>query len=646
MRYIHYTKLFIYQVSMTNIRYSIILKFNSKVVTAVLKPPSFISGFIFRSIFRRLLIAALMPVVLSACSTLPAPGEGSEQHLMPGQMVEGQSEETVKTVSEDSLHSQIVEPVEAQKAVNLDADTLFNLLAAEFAGNIGDVDASLSFYREASKTIEDSRIAARTAYIALYGKQYDEALAALERWHELEPGAKDLPRMYAVTYLKLGQPEKAVPHIEQMLSIYHESSPDQAMAVKQLLAKESNTQDAYVVLQKLNAKEEKNKHLLVLQSRYAAQLKHYDEALQLLDQVLIIDPSLHEVLIIKSRILVAQGKEDEATVLIKQVLDELPGNNALRLQYARMLVEQRQMNAATEQYSILHEKLPDDAEITLSLALLYIETGQLDNAVENLKQLIAIDKKVPVANYYLARIVQNQGDKKQAIAYYLGVKSGDYQYDAQLRIAVLLAALGKTDEALAKLEALAEAQTSWPLRVKSYLAQGEILRSEQRYKEGVEMYSRALQQNRDDTTLLYARGLMAEKVDLLEMAEADLRKVILQEPDNANALNALGYTLADRTSRYKEALGYIKRAADLVPDDPAILDSLGWVSYRLGEMDDALKWLAKAFSKLEDAEIAAHYGEVLWFSNQKQKAREIWGRGKELNADHPVLIETLKRINP
>jgi tetratricopeptide (TPR) repeat protein len=311
-----------------------------------------------------------------------------------------------------------------------------------------------------------------------------------------------------------------------------------------------------------------------------------------------------------------------------------------------MLVEQQKMEEATEQYSILQKNLPDDAEISLSLALLYIETKQLEQAVEVLKYLVEIDKKVPVANYYLGRIAQNQGDEKQAISYYLGVKTGEYAYDAQLRIGILLAVLGKPDDGLAKLEALAEEQTSWALRVKAYLAQGEILRAEKRFEEGVELYSRALQQRRDDTTLLYARGLMAEKVDRLDMTEADLLKVISKEPDNADALNALGYTLADRTSRYKEAQEYIKRAATLVPDDPAILDSLGWVSYRLGELDEALKWLAKAFEKLEDAEIAAHYGEVLWYSNQKDKAREVWNKGKKQNADNPVLIETLKRIQP
>ena len=582
-----------------------------------------------------LLSILILPMVLSACNSLPV-----ETAVEQNAGVSTQANSEVPAVAHENGINQ------GKKQAKLDADSLYNLLAAEFAGNRGDIETSLKHYRQAAKSIEDSSIAARTAYIALYGEHYDEALVALDRWRELEPGASDLPGMYATTYLRLGQPEKAVPYIEEVLSVIDETSVNAAMVVKQLLAKDASTKDAYVVLQQINKKEEKNKHLLILQSRYAAELKKYDESLAMLDQVMEIDPSLHEVLIIKARILFALGKHEEASALMKQVLEEFPDNHALRLQYARMLVEQHNLKAATEQYSILHNNQPEDGEITLSLALLNIETNNLDEAIVALEHLIEIDKNISIANYYLARIAQSKGEDKQAIAYYLRVKNGDYVFDAQLRIGILLSILGKPDEGLAKLDALAETQSNWDLRVKAYLAQGEVLRSQQRYKEGVEMYSRALKQNREDTNLLYARGLMAEKVDRLDMAEADLLKVISKEPDNADALNALGYTLADRTSRYKEALGYINRAAELVPDEPAILDSLGWVSYRLGRMDDALKWLSKAFEKLEDAEIAAHYGEVLWHADQKDKAREVWDKGKENNAKNPILIETLERIKP
>ncbi len=593
----------------------------------------------------KIFLPLLLLAVLPSCSTFQMAEDGAGDNS---------AESSVQPVAVTKPQKKTVaEPVTNYPDIDLDGDMLFNLLAAEFAGNSGDINSSLRFYNEASKSIADGRIAQRTAYIALYGKKYDEALVALDRWRELDDNAPDLSRMYAVTYLKLKQPENAVPHLVEILSHASGTSVEKAVAVKNLLVKEADVKDAYTVLQQLNGAvssvtglPEKNKHLLILQSRYAAQLKQHDEALLLLDEVLTIDPSMHDVLIIKAKILLTQGKQEEATELMQQVLDKNPDNLALRQQYARMLVEQRRLQAALLEYEFLYKKAPENSDVAISLALLYIETEQLDEATVVLEQLIASDKKVDVANYYLGRISQNKKNSQQAISHYLKIDKGNYKFDAQMRAGVLLSDLGKHDVALTKLEALAEAQTEWPLRVKAYLAQGEVLRNQQRYKDAVEMYSRALQQKRNDTTLLYARGLMAEKVDKLDMAEADLLNVISQEPKNANALNALGYTLADRTIRYKEALTYIKRAAELVPDDPAILDSLGWVSFRLGNMEDALMWLSKAFQKLEDAEIAAHYGEVLWRNSQKQKAREVWKIGQEKNAENSVLVETLKRIQP
>ena len=309
-----------------------------------------------------------------------------------------------------------------------------------------------------------------------------------------------------------------------------------------------------------------------------------------------------------------------------------------------MLVEQRQFDQAKAQFGLLLKDDPQNAEILLSLGLLNIETGDLEKAEVHLKHLVDIGQKEDISNYYLGRIAQNREQHKIAISYYLKVNSGDYVFDAKMRIAGLFARLGRVDEGLRQLEVLAEKQTSWALRVRAYLAQGEILASKKRYAEGLEMYSRALQQKPDDADLLYARALMAEKVDRIDITEADLLKLLSAQPENANALNALGYTLADRTERLEEALDYIKRAAELVPDDPAILDSLGWVSYRLGNMKDALKWLGMAFERLEDAEIAAHYGEVLWKNNQREKAEEVWKIGLENNAEHPVLLETMKRL--
>ena len=466
----------------------------------------------------------------------------------------------------------------------------------------------------------------------------------LERWQELDPNDADIPRMYAITHLKLGEPVAAAAYIQSILDTVEGNGHEKALAVKRLLGKESNTQDGLAVLAALTAADPSNQHMLILQARYAAQLEKYDEALELLDRVLEIDSTLADVHIIKARILAAQGKLEQAMALVALALLEQPDNDHLRLQYARMLVEQRQFDQAKAQFGLLLKDDPQNAEILLSLGLLNIETGDLDEATLHLKHLTDIGQKEDISNYYLGRIAQNQEQHKIAISYYLKVNAGDYVFDAKMRIAGLFARLGRVDEGLRQLEVLAEKQTSWELRVRAYLAQGEILASKKRYAEGLEMYSRALQQKPDDADLLYARALMAEKLDRIDITEADLLKLLSAQPENANALNALGYTLADRTERLEEAREYIKRAAELVPDDPAILDSLGWVSYRLGNMQEALKWLGMAFERLEDAEIAAHYGEVLWKSDRKEEAEKVWQIGLEKNAEHPVLLETMQRL--
>jgi len=526
----------------------------------------------------------------------------------------------------------------------LSGDLLYHLLAGEFAGNMGELGASVEFYLQAALNSRDSRIAARATYISLYSKDYDTALSALERWNELSPENEDVNRMYAIAYLKLHDPEQAAAYIGKILRASDNSPQQKTLAVKKLLQRESDVSDGLAVLAILDQSGLGNAQMLILQARYAAQLERYDESVALLDKVLATDASLSDVHIIKSRILAAQGHSEQALEIVRNVIAEQPENTGLRMRFARMLVEERKLDEAREQFLILREKKPQSTDVLLSLALLYIDTKELDKAVEYLQQIVELDERAEVANYYLGRVAQNREQFKRAISYYIKVLTGQYMFDSKLRVSGLLARLGKDKEALDKLETLAQKQTSWPNRVRAYLARGEILRKMNRFEEALEMYNRVLQQNPDDSDLLYARAMIAEKVDRLDITEADLLKVLSIEPENANALNALGYTLADRTQRLYEARDYIKRAADLVPDDPAILDSLGWVSYRLGEMQEAIKWLGKAYEKLQDAEIAAHYGEVLWKLNKQDEARKVWAKARELDADHPVLLETLQRL--
>ena len=532
----------------------------------------------------------------------------------------------------------------ASESIGVDPDLLFNLLAAEFAGNSGNLDESVDFYLKAAEASSDSRVAARAAYIALYNKNYDKALESIARWQDLQPEDPDLQKMYAIVYLKQGEPHKALTYIETILNKDKENTAAAALVISKLLQRESTLETSLVVLQALNKSSPDNPSMLLLHARFLAQAKQYDESLVLLDKVLALDSSVDDVYFIKARILSAQGRKKESIAVILKLLENNPDNTSLRMRYARMLIEDGNESQALEEFLTLEKTQPNNADILVSLSLLLIDNDRLDEAQDRLEQLIFLDKKQEFANYYLGRIEQSRNNLKSAMSFYLKVLHGQYVFDAKLRIAVLFSSLGKGDEAEKQLEILAENQDVWKNRVRVYLTHGEVLRELGKFEAALEMYSRVLRQNPDDPDLLYARAMIAEKVDRIDITESDLLKVLSSEPENANALNALGYTLADKTGRLEEALGYIQRAVDLLPDDPAILDSLGWVSYRLGKMQDALKWLKVAFDKLQDAEIAAHYGEVLWKANKKDKAEKVWLIGKKDNANHPVLVETLKRL--
>ncbi|WP_455217102.1 tetratricopeptide repeat protein, partial [Kaarinaea lacus] len=230
----------------------------------------------------------------------------------------------------------------------------------------------------------------------------------------------------------------------------------------------------------------------------------------------------------------------------------------------------------------------------------------------------------------------------RAVVHYKEIHRGKNYIDAQIRIAVIQARQGNIEAARERLQSVSAPTLDVELRL--YLAEGEILRSAGRYQEAVDVFNVALQQMPDNTQLLYSRALLYEKLDRIDEAIADLEKIVNNEPKNAEALNALGYTLVDQTHRVREGLGYIERAFKLKPGDAAILDSLGWAYYRLGEHAKALEFLKQAFDKLKDPEIAAHLGEVLWVQGDQESARRIWKDALRETPSDKVLLNVIERF--
>ena len=530
-----------------------------------------------------------------------------------------------------------VSPAEQKKA-----DVIYQILAGEFAGVRGDMGVSVDYYQRAVELSRNPGVASRGAYIALFAKQYDDALQMTERWQSLSENDTEVTRARVLILLNQGKIEEAAEAIEKLLIVDGKIDLKDVGVLGQILKHEASPDIATSVLELLNQNHPKQVGLLLLQARIEAGKGLYDKATSVIDQVIAIAPDISDAYLIKAQILVAEKKEKQAVETVAIAVEKRPQDHRLKLQYARMLVQLKFYKEALPYFLQLREVMPENENILLSLGLLSIEMGKGDQAKKYLQQLIDQGFHNAQAHYYLGRIQQSQKEYMPAIANYDRVTEGEYLLDAKIRLAGLLAETGQIDKALNNLITLNSSQDSGN-QIKIYLAQGEVLRRAQRNEEALDIYNTALQEAPENTDLLYARALTAERLDMLDVTESDLRLVLIHEPENATALNALGYTLADRTQRLEEAKGFILKAAKLLPDDPSVLDSLGWVYYRLGQYKDSIKWLSKAFATFEDAEIAAHLGEALWVDGQQENAGKIWQRGLEMKADHPVLLNTIKR---
>lgn len=528
----------------------------------------------------------------------------------------------------------------------MDGGLLYDLMLGEFAGIRGNMDVAVDAYLEAAQDTNDPQVAARAVQVAVYSKRYDKALQACDRWQQLVGENLSIQRVRILSYLKLAQNDQAGKAIDHLLfpKPKAEADPEALNWLSHVLNQEFEPTQTLGVIQPLAHKHPESSGMLLLLAQIQLNDNQFDQALASTDKVIDMDPSSADVWLLRAKALAGLGRGDEALDAVGHAVDNQPQNYRLRLRYARMLVEKKRYQEAWEHFVLLRSDMPDNPDVLLSLALLSIETDKAQLALDYLQDLGKLPDYEDLAHYYTGRVYQSQKKSKQAIAAYKKVKEGKHVLDAQVRMAGLMAAEGQTSKALKLLQKLTKTEDSSLKQVKLFVAQGEILKRAGRSKDALKLYNSALREIPDNVDLLYARALTAETLNKLDITEQDLRSVLHQEPDNVNALNALGYTLADRTQRLQEAKKYILKAASLVPDDPAILDSLGWVYYRLGQNEEAIKWLTKAFDKFHDGEIAAHLGEVLWVSGKRDQAQLVWDKALQKNPHHKKLLSTIKRL--
>ncbi|MCW9088144.1 MAG: tetratricopeptide repeat protein [Gammaproteobacteria bacterium] len=540
----------------------------------------------------------------------------------------------------------VEEATENLPRVEMGPNLFFKLLVAEFAAEQGQMHLAADAYLKSAEETGDPRLARRATQAAVYARNSAMALAAAELWVELEPEQIDARQSLAALYIRSGQSDKALPHLEKIIAFSPVGKPGHGyQLVANLLANAKDPQQALQQMTQLTAAHPDDPEALYAHAQLASRLDHNEKAMDLLQRLLTQQPERTDALILQARLLHTSGQQRQALKRLQQVLKQDPDNDAIRLTYARMLVDAQELTAARREFRRLNRRLPENTDVIYALGLLALEAEELDAAEPYFMDLVRLGSRDEEARIALGQIAQMRGNRREAIDWFQSMPKGERYIEAQLLAAQLMAEEYGTDSALEYLRQLSlETESEHTQR---YIAEAELLADAERHEEAMAVYNEALESSSEKTTLLYARALTAEKFGRIDLLERDLKQILNIDPNNVQALNALGYTLADRTERYAEAMRYIEQAYALQPEDAAILDSMGWGLYRLGRHQEALEYLRRAAEQLpRDAEVAAHLGEVLWVTGQQQKARQIWERALEVAPEHKVLNETVKRFNP
>ena len=524
----------------------------------------------------------------------------------------------------------------------LTAPILFDFLVGETALQRGNLDIAVSRYVKLARTTRDPRIAKRATEIALHAGNPFAAEQAATMWIELEPDSVDARQTIAALLVNMGKLEAARPHLEKLLDSEKESVGNAFMQLNQLLSKNADKAATLQLIQQLSQpyKEVPEVHFAISQAAWFA--NQHSLALEEMQRALALRPGWEIAAVHNGRILQRNSSTD-AIEFYRDYLKNYPAANEVRIAYIRLLIGDNQNDLAREQLQWLSENNSEDAEIMLAVGLLATEMGDFDITETSFKKALSLGyKDTNAVHFHLGQIYEETKRPDMAMASYQMVKSGNRYLPAQIRYADLLALKGHLKEAREHLQKLPAANDQQAAHL--ILAEAQILRRSKADKEVFDLLNEGLKTLPDYPELLYDRALAADKLGKFNIAEQDLRKLIKLKPDNAHAYNALGYSLAERGTQLPEALKLIRKAVELSPEDPYIMDSLGWVYYRMGNFVEGLNYLNLAFAARPDPEIAAHLGEVLWVKGAKEDAKDIWRYALEKDPDNEVLLETLQRL--
>lgn len=527
-----------------------------------------------------------------------------------------------------------------QPARAFPTETLYSLLAAEIAGSRAQYDLALSNYAQQARETRDPQIAERATMIARYMNNNPLALEMARIWVDAAPHNKDALANTSMAYMQAGQLRDAFNYSQRLMAEDGEPLFQNIAAFAASLDDNNRTQllNDYVSLLQQNPQ---NEQLMVGTGALLQQQGKYDEAMKLTQQALKLHPRSIPAAILEANLLHQLKRDQEAITKMAALLEFYPDNTSLRQQYARILTH-HDLELAQEQFQILVKQRPNDGDMLLSLGIIALERKDSTTAKNAFEELLDKDQHLSTAHYYLGRIAEAREDWPEAIINYLQVDSGNDFLSATLS---LLGIFVRQEDFLSAQQHMNRVRLRFPDQSEAlYVLHSQTLVKYNHNDEADKILNEGLTNFPGSTRLLFARAMLNHQRNQWTATERDLRQILKLDGDNVSALNSLGYLLADRTQRYEEAQALLEKALRLKPDDPAIMDSMGWLNYRVGKYPEALGHLRSAFAQGPNAEIAAHLGEVLWIVGDKTEARRIWQEGIKLSPNDPVIQKTLQRL--
>jgi tetratricopeptide (TPR) repeat protein len=522
------------------------------------------------------------------------------------------------------------------------SEAMYEFLVAELAAQRGDTEGALALFQRLARELKDPQVARRAVETAIRARAFGPALESASLLLELDPDSTLAREIMAALLANDGDIGKAKTTLEAMLS----KNPNRGPIVMQLSGLLNKFPDKAAVLETTRA---------LCQPYLASPEAHYaigvsalvagqvDAARTEADAALAIKPSWEQGAILKAQVL-RKAAPAEVLPFYEQFVAANPNSQDVRMQLGRELAAERKLAEAREQFRAAEKIAKNDAQAAYAIGLLSLQLEDYPEAQVAFSRALKQNYREPTSIYLgMGQAAEGLKRYEEAIGWYQKVEAGDW-VRAQLKIATLIArqqGLAAGRDYLQRIEARSQDDSIQMIQVEA-----QLLRDAKAWGETYDMLTKAVAKYPDSFELLYDRAMAAERVDKLDTMEADLRRVIRMKPDYAHAYNALGYTLADRTTRFSEAKELIEKAFKLSPDDPFILDSLGWVNFRMGRMQDAIKHLQTAYGQRPDPEIAAHYGEVLWSAGNRDEARKVWNAALSENPNHESLLAVMAKHQP